>query len=272
MRSACGGRLVSAVLFAMLLLAGPLPAGAQGNFEIQVYGSETMAPGATMIELHSNSALQGTTRTIDGVRPTDHAVHETLEITHGWTPWFETGFYVFTSIQPDGGWEWVGDHIRPRVRAPESWNLPLGLSLSAEVGYQRRQYSTDTWTLELRPIVDKQMGPWYMSFNPVFERSIKGQGVKEGRGFEFAPNAKVGYDITDKISAGLEYYGALGPVSGFDPPRKQEHLIFPVIDLNLGPRWEFNAGIGFGLNRNTDSYIIKLILGYRFGGPVPEKR
>ena len=44
--------------------------------------------------------------------------HETVEITHGFTPWFETGFYVFTSIQPGRGWEWVGDHVRPRVRIP----------------------------------------------------------------------------------------------------------------------------------------------------------
>jgi len=34
---------------------------AQGNFEIQVYGSETVAPGQTMIELHSNIAIKGTT-------------------------------------------------------------------------------------------------------------------------------------------------------------------------------------------------------------------
>jgi hypothetical protein len=58
-----------------------------------------------MIELHSNSAILGTTRTEDGIRPTQHAVHETLEITHGWTPWFETGFYLSTGIQPDEGWE-----------------------------------------------------------------------------------------------------------------------------------------------------------------------
>jgi hypothetical protein len=253
------------VLLATVLL--PAAAAAQGNFEIQVYGSETVAPGATMIELHSNTALEGTTRKEDGVLPTNHAVHETLEITHGWTSWFETGVYLFTSIQPDGGVMWVGDHIRPRVRAPESWKLPVGLGLSVEVGYQRPAFSTDTWTLEVRPIADRQLGPWYLSFNPVVDRSLKGEGVRQGRGFEFSPNAKVGYEITEKVSAGLEYYGELGPVTGFDPARRQQHLIFPVVDLDLGPRWEFNAGVGFGLTPSTDSYILKVILGYRFGGP-----
>src|SRR5215472_4442945 len=96
----------------------PAVAAAQGNFEIQVYGSETVAAGTTMFELHSNSALRGTTRVEDGVLPTQHAAHETLEITHGWTSWFETGFYIFTSVQtigPDEGYWWVGSHIRPRV-------------------------------------------------------------------------------------------------------------------------------------------------------------
>jgi len=36
-----------------------------------------------------------------------------------------------------------------------------------------------------------------------------------------------------------------------------------VIDLNLGPKWEFNAGVGFGLTASTDRLIVKMILGYR---------
>src|SRR5512146_2559746 len=100
------------------LLSAPAPAVGQENFEIQVYGSETVPPGTTMVELHSNVAAVGTTRTEDGVLR-----------TQGITAWLETGFYVLTSIQPDTTWEGVGSHIRPRVRAPESWELPVGLSL-----------------------------------------------------------------------------------------------------------------------------------------------
>jgi hypothetical protein len=125
-------------------------------------------------------------------------------------------------------------------------------------------------TLELRPIVDKTVGPWYLAFNPVFGTSLRGENVD--RGFEFSPNAKVAYDVAPKVALGLEYYGTLGPVSGFDPVRQQQHQIFPVIDLDLGPRWEFNAGVGIGLTPATDRLIVKLILGYRFGGEVQEKR
>jgi hypothetical protein len=90
--------------------------------------------------------------------PTSHQLTETIEITHGFTEWFDTGFYIFTSAHSGQRIDWVGGHIRPRVRIPPKWKWPVGLSLSNEIGYQRRQYSVDTWTWEMRPIIDKQIG------------------------------------------------------------------------------------------------------------------
>jgi hypothetical protein len=154
-----------------LVALAPASLQGQDNYEIQVYASETVAPAATMFELHSNFTVDGRKSTQDGLWPTEDAEHETLEITHGFTPWFETGFYLFTSARSGQGWQWVGDHIRPRIRVPESWGWPVGLSLSTEVGYQRPEVSQDTWTWEIRPIIDKQLGRWYMAINPALERS-----------------------------------------------------------------------------------------------------
>ena len=81
-----------------LFLAGlaALTAHAQGNYEIQVYGSDTVAPGNTMVELHSNFTSDGQRKVIDGVAPTYRAEHETIEITQGINKWSELGFYIFT--------------------------------------------------------------------------------------------------------------------------------------------------------------------------------
>ncbi len=93
---------------------------AQDNYEIQVYGAETVKPGNTMVEVHSNftidgsKALPGSRYTADGTFPTNHAQHETLELTQGLTRWSELGFYVFTSASSETGYQWVGDHLRPR--------------------------------------------------------------------------------------------------------------------------------------------------------------
>jgi len=240
----------------------PLAAAGQDNYEIQVYGSETVAAGRTMVELHSNYTIDGQTETVNGVLPSNHAFHETLEITYGFTPWFETSFYVFSSIQPGEGWEWVGDHLRPRVRVPEDWHWPVGLSLSAEIGYQQPSFSEDTWTLELRPIIDKQWHRWYFAFNPALEKSL--HGLNSNAGFEFSPSAKISFDVTKVVAVGVEYYSSLGPLGHFSTWNEQEQQIFPVIDLNLSPDWEFNFGVGFGLTRSTDDLLVKLILGYRF--------
>ena len=64
------------------------PAWAQDNYEIQVYGSDLVAPQHTMVELHSNFTVEGSKTTVDGVLPTNHAEHETVEITQGFTDWF----------------------------------------------------------------------------------------------------------------------------------------------------------------------------------------
>ncbi|HEX9457277.1 MAG TPA: hypothetical protein VF935_06540, partial [Candidatus Acidoferrum sp.] len=111
-------------LCAANIFFAPAPAAAQDNYEIQVYSFDTVPPHHTMVELHSNFTLSGSKTFQDGLQPTNHAFHETLEITRGFTDWFETGFYVFTSARSGQGWDWVGDHIRPRFRIPEKWHWP----------------------------------------------------------------------------------------------------------------------------------------------------
>jgi hypothetical protein len=185
-----------------------------------------------------------------------------LELTEGINDWSEVGFYVFTSWQDGHGVQWVGDHIRPRVRAPEKWHLPVGLSLSTEIGYQRAVYSPDTWTWEIRPIIDKTLGRWYLAFNPALERTLHGPDVHQGLGF--SPAAKVSYDFTRQISGGIEYYADYGRIGDFAPLREQQQQVFVVTDLNVSPKWEINIGVGLGPTAATDHLIVKGILGRRF--------
>ncbi|AXC12946.1 hypothetical protein ACPOL_3665 [Acidisarcina polymorpha] len=244
-------------------------AHAQGNYEIQVYGAATVEPKSTMVELHSNFTAVGQMLpanapfpTVDGVYPTNHQEHETLEITQGINDWSEVGFYVFTSLQDGHGWQWVGDHIRPRVRVPDSWHWPIGVSLSTEVGYQRAIYSPDTWTWEIRPIIDKSLGRWYFAVNPALERTWHGPDVAQGVGF--SPAVKVGYDFTKLVSGGIEYYADYGRLGNFYSLHNQQQQIFVVTDLNVSPKWEINIGAGIGPTAATDRWIIKAILGRHF--------
>ena len=251
-----------AVLGLLVLCIGTIACHAQDNYEIQVYGSETVPPRTTMVELHSNFVFQGSKTTQEGVIPTEHELHETVEITQGWTPWFETGLYIFTGVPSGQGWKWVGDHIRPRVRAPDSWHWPVGASMSVEFGYARPIFSTSVWSLELRPIIDKQKGRLYWSVNPAFERAYT--GPESRLGWEFAPDAKISWNFTKAVAFGLEYYSGLGTVGSFDPFPQQSQQFVPAFDLNVSPKWEINFGVGVGVTKGTDHMLVKAIVGRRF--------
>jgi hypothetical protein len=246
-----------------LACAGALTA--QENYEIQVYPSVTVPRGVTMFELHSNYTRIGcAVACADGMLPTNHAVHETLEITHGFNDWSELGFYWFTAVPAGGRYQWVGTHLRPRFRVPDDWHWPVGVSISQEVGYARARFSPDTWTYELRPIIDKEMGPWYVSLNPVLGKSLRGPNASQP--FDVTPNVNVGYDVTSRINLAIEYYGATGTIKHVEPLSEQEHQVYLATNLDFGPDWEFNVGYGTALTAGGDKSIVKMILGRRVGG------
>jgi hypothetical protein len=232
---------------------------AQENYEIQVYASQTQPKHTTIFELHSNYTFNGEKEIVKGVRPTENALHETIEITHGFSDIFEMGFYLFMNYLPDYGYKIIGTHLRPRVMAPAKWNWPIGVSLSAEVGYQSKYYSAQTWSLEIRPIVDKQWNKWYVSFNPVVGVQLK--GIEKQSAPSFEPAAKISYAFFRNVALGAEYYGDFGQLNAFATGAEQGHALYAVMDLLNNNKWELNTGPGFGLTPATDGFIFKILIG-----------
>jgi hypothetical protein len=236
---------------------------AQDLFEIQVYPYETVEPGRTMVEFHTNFIPSGTKTTDEGLYANHHQVHETLEITHGWTKTFETGFYIETApYVPDVGAKFTGFHIRPRFRFPQLETFPFQVSISFEYAFNRPGFDPNGQTLEIRPIFERQDGRLYLSINPDLGLAIK--GPDSGSAPEFEPNFKIGWDVTKEVAAGIEYYAETGPVKHFDRLSEQHHIVFPTIDLNVSPDWELNFGVGRGLTDTSEHWIVKGIVGYRF--------
>ncbi len=222
-------------VLAALLAAAPLgPLAAQANYEIQIYPSKTQEKGTTLFELHSNFTGTGTKSVENGLLPTDGVLHNTLEITHGFNDVFEVGFYVFTSARAGDGWQVAGSHIRPRIRVPEAWKLPVGLSLSAEVGPTQRKFDAAEWGVELRPIVDQTIGDFYWAFNPTIGWALKGDEAGRGyRGMGFEPSGKVAWQVSKEAQLGFEYYGSTGTVARMAPSAEQQHMLYPSVDLTL---------------------------------------
>jgi hypothetical protein len=273
--------ILRALLFCLVCLAclWPRNAHAQDNYEIQVYGSETMAPQTLLTELHSNFTVDGSTTSDFGMLPTQHQEHETLELTEGINDWSELGFYIFTAEKSGNGLQWVGDHIRPRVRVPARWHWPVGVSLSSEFGYARPAFSNPTWSWQIMPIVDQTIGRWYWSVNgtmvwdvhvvpppagytaqqkQIYYRDVAPKGVT------FGPAATLTFAPSKYYNFGIEYYSYYGQFGNFVALHEQQQQFFPVVNLFVSPKWEINLGVGWGATAGTDHLIVKGIIGRYF--------
>jgi hypothetical protein len=245
----------------MLVLAAP--AAAQDLFEIQVYPYQTVEPGRTMVEMHTNYFPSGTTEAPPGEFPMNHQAHLTIEATHGFTKYFEcAGYLVMASHVPDHGGEFAGARIRPRFRFSETPNLFFNISLSFELGFNQPEFEANTRTLEIRPILEHEQGRLYLSINPNLSKALK--GPDSGEAPEFEPGVKFAWSVIPQIAAGVEYYAATGPITNFEPADEQRHMIFPTIDLEVSPDWELNFAVGRGLTSASEHWIFKSIVGYKF--------
>lgn len=95
--------------------------------------------------------------------------------------------------------QFAGVHLRPRIRAPERWGLPVGLSLSTEYGPTRRAFDESEFGIEVRPIVDQTAGRLSWAFDPNVECSLKGGDAGTGAsGMTFNPNVKASWQLGPK--------------------------------------------------------------------------
>ncbi len=246
---------VSSISFLFLFLGLNLIAQyaiAQDAGEIQVYGSATTPKYTTMIELHSNYTFEGPKSNTNY-----HPFLQTLEVTTGLSKDAELGFYVFT-YNLDGKLQYTGSHIRPRIKAPDNWNWPVGASLSTELGFDKDPFTNDLdWGAEIRPIFDKTIGDHYWAFNPSLGVSFTNKETL------FEPNFKYAYASSPKANIGFEYYGNTGKL--FSPYKlpNQEHQLYLVLDLFLHPLYEFNFGIGKGFTESSNGLNVKCYVGRR---------
>jgi hypothetical protein len=243
----------------LLISVTPLIVFAQADNEIQVYASPVTPKAVTFFELHSNYTFNGMKGLPDPASA--RYLNESLEITHGFGGNFEMGFYVFTTLFPNGKYQYLGSHIRPRITVPDQWKWPFGASLSVEFGLVRPDASADfVWDGEIRPILDKNYGAWYFSFNPNMDFVISGDNKFLG----ITPQFKTVYTIKEKVGVGFEYYSSLGTFKKILPGKEQEHLIGPVVDVYSWKDWEFNGGFLFGLTPGSNQTVFKLLLGHRY--------
>jgi hypothetical protein len=247
----------------LLILSFTLPIYAQDSFEVQVYESDLVPVNHYELDMHNIFVERGSTQWDGTVAPSNQQEHLAFEFTRGVTNYFEMGSYLLFANRQGEREEFAGFRLRPRVKAPDAWNLPVGLSLSAEIGFPQLQYEPNHVTLEIRPIIDKSIGRWKFDINPIMTFAFNGPEASQGMGLE--PEGMIAYEIIpDQFRFMLEYYSALGPARHLLPTDEQVHLLYPKIEYAFSDVFVVNAGFGEGLTRASDSLTWALRLTFNF--------
>jgi len=236
------------VIRAMVVLAcfASRSLSAQEHFEIAVYPYATAHRGEWELEGHLNFASRGTSGFAGTVAPTQGQWRFAAEVTRGITDHWEIAGYVLGAQVPGMGLEYAGWRLRSRMRAPESWRLPVNVAFSAEYETTRPAFSDSPRTAELTAIFERRFGSVQLLADPTFERDLVGAGHE----WEFEPRARLGADVSKAVTLGLEWFGSFSDVT-------QRHQFYPTADLRLGDHMTLHVGVGFGGMSAGDRLVFK---------------
>jgi hypothetical protein len=259
-------------MLAVLLLAGPALAQVD-PFEFEVYPSQTLGHGMVEFESLNSVVAHGHTQGDSGTSSGDFASNQmyrtTLELTYGLTEKVEAAAYLDLA-RPDGSsLQYAGSKFRLRGSLFEQGQLPVDLGWYVELEWHRTpQFDASELELELRPIIEKDIGRFEIDLNPKFEKAVF-VGPDKHKSFEFGYAAGLFYNYRRWLSPGLEFYGGIGLVNDTDPRSEQPHYLFPVIRGEFPGGIGYNVGPGIGLTRGSDQVIMKVNLEFeRFVGSL----
>lgn len=249
------------LILALLLIASA--ASAQVDpFEFEVYPTQTEGQGVAELESLNSFVPKGHhaggSGTSAGDLPSDSMYRTGFELEYGLTDKLEAAAYLNLAHANGGSLQYAGSKYRMRGSLFEQGELPVDLGWYIELEWWRTPEIDDQQLeLELRPIIEKDLGRWSFILNPKFEKILA--GPDRNKGFEFGYANKISWRVSPYFQPGLEFYGGMGLIDDSDPLYAQQHYIFPVVDTFLhGDDIHINFGAGFGMTRGSDRVITKL--------------
>jgi hypothetical protein len=259
-------------VLAILLFDSRIAAAQVDPWEFEVYPYATEQRGMLEVEMLNGVVANGHNQPGIGTGGPEFASqgswYSAFELTYGITDRIEAAFYLnYTQTSGHGLW-YSGTKYRLRGRLFDEEKLPVNLGWYAELEWHKKpQFDDAELEFELRPIIEKDFGPWSIVLNPRFEKPIT--GPDKNKGFEFGYANGVYYRWQRYLSPGIEFYGGVGRIDDIDPIAEQQHYVFPVIWGELPHGIEYSVGPGIGLTRGSDHVIMKFNLELeRFVGAI----
>jgi len=256
------------ILAAILCAAAVLITSGSGRtqvdpFEFEVYQTQTYGAGMFELEWHNSVIPKGHTQgergTSSGGYASNLMYRTSLETAYGITDRIEAGAYVSFARPNGASFQFAGSKYRLRGSLFEQGALPVDLGWYVELEWHRiHQFDENELELELKPLIEKNLGKVEIDLNPIFEKAVF-IGPNKNRGFEFGYASGIYYNWIRDFSPGVEFYGGIGLIDDNDPLHDQQHYIFPVL-RGEARGIEYSIGPGFGLTRGSDQVITKVNL------------
>jgi hypothetical protein len=190
-----------------------------------------------------------------------------FELEYGLSNKFGIAAYVDFEDPKEGNFQYVRTKaIMAHYAFFNKGSRPLDIAIYLEYIINKKDYK-DYEELEMRLILEKDIGAFRIDVNPIFEKKTSGSKAEEGVEFNYAAgiyflNNEEGIFFSKNlmILPGIEFYGKMGEISEFKSFSEQQHYIFPTLDFFIGQRVHWHTGIGFGLTDASDKITIKSIL------------
>jgi hypothetical protein len=252
-------------LAALAVLVCPRGANAQVDpWEFEVYPYTTEGRGVAEFDIDNavvpNGHSEGGNGTAAGTFRSQGMWYNQFELSYGLTDRIEAAAYLNLALPSGGGYQYAGSKYRVRGRLFDEGTLPVDLGWYVELEWHRTpQFDDDPLELELRPIIEKDIGRLSIVLDPKFEKPVF-TGPNKNKGVKFGYANGIYYRWMRYLSPGVEFYGAVGYIDDSDPLFAQQHYIFPVLWGELPHRLRYNIGPGFGLTRGSDRVIVKFNL------------
>jgi hypothetical protein len=230
-------------------------------WEFEVYPVQTLGKGVLEIESLNSVVADGHSEggegTSAGTFKSQGMWRTSLEVTYGLTDKIEAAAYLNLAKPSGEPLQYAGSKFRLRGMFfdPGQYFVDLGWYVEMDV-HKTPQFDDAKLELEVRPIIEKDVGRVQLIAEPIFEKPLVGEDTSGG--FEFGYIAAAYYSLWREFSPGVEVYGGIGLMSDTDPLREQQHYIFPVVRGYLPYGLEYNFGVGLGMTHGSDQVITKL--------------
>ncbi|WP_373055864.1 hypothetical protein [Zunongwangia sp. H14] len=183
------------------------------------------------------------------------------EIEYGITDKFTVGMYGDFRDSPDVSLSYYRFRAVARYSLFSKYKRFFNSALYLEY-YQPSKEVEEASELEMRFILQKDLGDFRINLNPAISKDISGEEVKDGLNGNFFGGIYWRRHYT--IQLGAEYYGRHGELRDLAPSEEQEHVVFAVADLKFFKGFNWQLGAGTGLNAGSDDLILKSIITYEF--------